>query len=74
MCICINCKFVEKCSIYHLIEEQHQQKTINLNCRFVPYSSIISVNILSDSSFELDWDLIECLSFIEEPGQWLQKN
>jgi len=75
MCICINCKFVSNCSIYSLIEKQHSQIN-NLNKKdysFVPHYSVININIIAGTQNQLDWDIIECLSYTEEPGKWLNK-
>ena len=73
MCICINCKFVKICSTYDLIEKQHNLPfTKTSNCiKFIPHYSIINVNIIVDKYTQFDWDVVECLSFIEEPGKWL---
>lgn len=74
MCICINCNYVKKCSIYRLVEKHHQQFNTNsqkIEKLFIPYSSVININILSES--KLDWDLVECVSFVEAPGKWLQE-
>nr|YP_010336496.1 hypothetical protein MW557_pgp192 [Rhodospora sordida]UNJ14902.1 hypothetical protein [Rhodospora sordida] len=76
MCICINCNYVKKCSIYRLIEKHHQQFDINsqkIEKLFIPYSFVININILSKSESRLDWDVVECVSFIEAPGKWLHK-
>ena len=77
MSICINCQFITECSVYHLVEKQHQRRKERnlLSCNFIPDLSIIKINILSKnySQSELDWDVIECLSFIEEPGIWLSR-
>nr|YP_010335710.1 hypothetical protein MW631_pgp192 [Chroothece richteriana]UNJ14116.1 hypothetical protein [Chroothece richteriana] len=70
MCICINCRYVKKCSIYRLIEQQHNIMPRNRDCEFIPIQAIININILSKNAYR-DWDVIECLSFVEEPGIWL---
>nr|QUE28820.1 Ycf34 [Porphyropsis coccinea] len=72
MCICINCYHVNNCSTYFSIEKQHKQLPINSKPAFVPQSPIINVNILSqDLDISLDWDVVECLSFVEFPGKWM---
>lgn len=72
MCICINCYHVINCSTYYSIEKQHQRKQFNSSPCFVAQLPIIKVNIVkSDTKTELDWDVIECMSFVESPGKWL---
>nr|YP_010337169.1 hypothetical protein MW575_pgp106 [Pseudoerythrocladia kornmannii]QUE28250.1 Ycf34 [Pseudoerythrocladia kornmannii]UNJ16754.1 hypothetical protein [Pseudoerythrocladia kornmannii] len=72
MCICINCYHVTNCSTYYSIETQHKKVHINENPVFVPQSPIIDVNVINDYlDISLDWDVVECLSFIEAPGKWI---
>nr|YP_009393069.1 hypothetical protein [Bostrychia moritziana]ARW61631.1 hypothetical protein [Bostrychia moritziana] len=73
MCICINCRHIYNCKIYHFIEEQHcnifKKKTDSL---FIPQKTIININLHRQiNNITIDWDLVECLSFIEKPGHWL---
>lgn len=71
MCICVNCYHVTNCSTYYSIEKQHQKKKLNKKPNFVPQLPIIKVNMISSDNFiELDWDVIECASFVEMPGKW----
>ncbi|CAM9104049.1 unnamed protein product [Chrysoparadoxa australica] len=79
MCICLNCKYINNCSVYMLIEFQHksQNKKIlkNLINPFYPYGSIIILNIFSmQEDSKLEWDLYECLSYVEKPISWLDNN
>ena len=72
MCICINCRHVRNCITYQLVQKQHQQDIYLSTLFFIPSDTIIQININSyPTSSKLDWDLIECLSFVEQPGQWL---
>lgn len=76
MCICINCRHVHNCTTYQLIKKKHQYQKEDENTKspllFIPISTLIHINIdRSNSSCELDWDLVECLSFAEQPGKWL---
>nr|YP_010336298.1 hypothetical protein MW428_pgp194 [Goniotrichopsis reniformis]UNJ14704.1 hypothetical protein [Goniotrichopsis reniformis] len=74
MCICINCKYVNNCSMYFFIEKQHKEVSFKTKqTMFIPHFSIIYINIISISSHQLDWDLVECISFVEHPGKWLQE-
>nr|QUE29611.1 Ycf34 [Erythrotrichia foliiformis] len=72
MCICVNCYHVTNCSTYYSIEKQHSKEKVNPHPNFVPQSPIIKVNIIQEyAKTELDWDVIECTSFVEVPGKWL---
>nr|YP_010925756.1 hypothetical protein RMC01_pgp169 [Neoporphyra seriata]WKD83988.1 hypothetical protein [Neoporphyra seriata] len=71
MCICINCNHITECSTYHLIESQHKQLHVTNNPLFIPKCPIVCVNISNNSScIQIDWDLVECLSFVEKPNSW----
>nr|YP_009398652.1 hypothetical protein [Kuetzingia canaliculata]ARW67838.1 hypothetical protein [Kuetzingia canaliculata] len=71
MCICINCRHIEYCYTYHFIEKQHGYKQKVIQSTFIPIHNIVNVNIQKSQKVSLDWDLVECLSFIEAPGYWL---
>nr|YP_009395143.1 hypothetical protein [Bryothamnion seaforthii]ARW63911.1 hypothetical protein [Bryothamnion seaforthii] len=72
MCICINCRHIHRCLTYSFIEKQHQKVRKQKNNKFIPYHTVININIYYKSSqIYLDWDLVECLSFAEQPGNWL---
>ncbi|WP_081609082.1 Ycf34 family protein, partial [Richelia intracellularis] len=51
MCICVNCKHVDNCTIYHVVEMQHQQPHINNNPDFKPNEPSINVSISSTGNF-----------------------
>nr|WMP12231.1 Ycf34 [Laurencia verruciformis] len=71
MCICINCRHTDKCSTYQFIGKQHNKLIINQNVSFNPINTIINVNVNKKNTLAvIDWDLIECLSFVEKPGNW----
>lgn len=71
MCICINCRHINKCSTYQFIEKQHNKSIISHNISFNPIGTIINANVNKKNSLIIiDWDLIECLSFVEKPGNW----
>nr|QCI07462.1 hypothetical protein [Leiomenia cribrosa] len=72
MCICINCRHVNVCNTYELIKNQHNQKIKKIKKAFIPKNTLIKININQNNNHsEFDWDLTECLSFIEQPGAWL---
>jgi len=75
MCICVNCRHINKCKIYRFIEKQHNiKKTYNIyNYNFIPKEIIIEININKKKTNTVtDWDLVECSSFIEKPGSWIK--
>ena len=74
MCICINCRHLNYCLTYQFISKQHKKQIKNLTYTvgFTPVNTIINVNLnQKESIIVIDWDIIECLSFVEKPGHWL---
>nr|YP_010198374.1 hypothetical protein LK148_pgp136 [Gracilaria pachydermatica]UAD86790.1 hypothetical protein [Gracilaria pachydermatica] len=76
MCICVNCRHVHSCVTYHLIQKQHNYRYNSkiVNNYFIPKEALIYININTnhtDKNIWFDWDLIECLSFVEIPGYWI---
>jgi len=71
MCICINCNYVDRCQTYHAVETQHQQPHLTDSPNFDPVEPSINVNICTiDDYIEMEWDVVGCLSFLEESGKW----
>ena len=71
MCICINCRHIGRCSTYQFIKQQHNKLIVSENVLFNPISTIIDVNVKKKNTLTIiDWDLTECLSFVEKPGNW----
>jgi len=71
MCICINCDYVDRCQTYHAVETQHQQPHLTDSPDFDPLEPSINVNIRTkDDYIEMEWDVVGCLSFLEESGKW----
>ena len=48
MCICINCRWVDRCTTYHWVETQHDQAHLTLEPDFDPTDPRIQVFIRSD--------------------------
>ena len=71
MCICINCEYVDRCTTYHAVEEQHQQAHLTPAPDFEATQPSINVNIrtLADG-VEMEWDVVGCLSFSQDRGKW----
>nr|YP_009395558.1 hypothetical protein [Vertebrata isogona]ARW64626.1 hypothetical protein [Vertebrata isogona] len=76
MCICINCRHISKCTVYSFIQKQHNNFFRNNNkMSFNPPNTIIHISInKNQKEILLDWDLKECVSFAEEPGNWLRRD
>jgi hypothetical protein len=71
MCICVNCQYVDRCTTYYAVEEQHQQAHLTETPDFEATEPTINVNIRHDGEFiEMEWDVVGCLSFQEETGKW----
>nr|YP_010619441.1 hypothetical protein PN189_pgp129 [Xiphosiphonia pinnulata]WAX03454.1 hypothetical protein [Xiphosiphonia pinnulata] len=73
MCICINCKHIDLCKTYKFIEKQHSNYNLNKKQNyFIPINTMIIVSINKQNlNIYLDWDVKECLSFVEQPGKWI---
>nr|ARW60172.1 hypothetical protein [Laurencieae sp.] len=74
MCICINCRHIHNCITYKFIEKQHNKNKVlrNNNNSFIPINTTININVnKNNEEILIDWDLVECLSFVEKPGNWL---
>nr|YP_009313678.1 Hypothetical protein ycf34 [Helminthocladia australis]SCW21932.1 Hypothetical protein ycf34 [Helminthocladia australis] len=73
MCICINCLYVHKCSTYKFIRKQHDRVTNEYQAIFDPIHPIIYANFSHQTQkVQVDWDVVECSSFLEKPGYWKQ--
>ena len=72
MCICINCKLVDRCRTYHDVEKNLGVEHISDIPNFKPINPYIHVSIIKDSNgdFKTDWDVKSCSSFLEEAGKW----
>ncbi|CAN0336926.1 unnamed protein product [Ectocarpus sp. 6 AP-2014] len=79
MCICLNCDRINNCHIYFIIEKQHQETKKDVEKSFSPQAPVLlCLNFFSKQGiYLLEWDVNECLSYQEKPGNWLgyqQKN
>ncbi|MEB3274387.1 MAG: Ycf34 family protein [Prochlorothrix sp.] len=73
MCICINCRYVDRCTAYHAVEHQHQQPHLTDSPDFEPVNPSINVNIRNSNSpteIEMEWDVVGCDSFAADMGKW----
>lgn len=69
MCICIHCHYVDACTTYHAVEEQHQQPHLTLDPTFEATRPEINVNIRNGGT-EMEWDVVGCESFVAEQNKW----
>ncbi|MEE3718502.1 Ycf34 family protein [Tumidithrix elongata RA019] len=73
MCICINCHYVDRCTTYHAVEEQHQQAHLTAAPDFEATSPTINVNIRTNNDeIQMEWDVVGCESFKPEMGKWVK--
>ena len=72
MCICINCRWVDKCMTYHDVENNHGVDHICDEPYFKAKNPLIHVSIIKDKNgdYKTDWDVQSCASFKEENGKW----
>ena len=72
MCICINCKWVDRCITYHDVENNHGVDNICDVPDFKAKNPFIHVNIVKDNNgdYRTDWDVQSCESFENEFGKW----
>ena len=76
MCICINCKWVDRCITYHDVENNHGVDNICDIPDFKAKNPFIHVNIVKDKNgdYKTDWDVQSCESFTNEFGKWSRCN
>ena len=74
MCICIDCKWVDRCKAYHTVEKQHGVEHLNLSPDFDPNEPIIHVILLEEEKGNtlVEWDVQNCKSFCLDNGRWLR--
>jgi len=71
MCICVNCRYVDRCITYHAVETQHQQPHLTEAPDCEAVEPTINVNIRHrDDDIEMEWDVVGCNSFAQEMGKW----
>jgi len=72
MCICINCKWVDRCKTYHDVEENHEVDHLTAFPDIIAKNPFIHVSLVEESKgeFTIEWDVRSCSSFYEEVGRW----
>ncbi len=74
MCICVNCRWVDRCKTYHAVEKQHGVTHLNEAPDMNPKDPRIHISLmdLKSGHSEIEWDVRACKSFIEDKGRWLR--
>ncbi len=73
MCICIDCKWVDRCTAYHAVEKQHGVEHLNLSPDYEPNEPIIHISLIKKEKgtrTEIEWDVQNCRSFSLDTGKW----
>ena len=72
MCICVDCRWVDRCQAYHAVERQHGVSHLCEHPDFEPQSPRIHVSVsdLIDQGVGVEWDVRACQSFDADPGRW----
>ncbi len=72
MCICINCKFVDRCITYHNVEENHGADHISDLPDMEAINPFIHVTVIEEENglHSTEWDVRSCDSYQEELGKW----
>tara|TARA_Y100001968_G_C19331266_1_gene704439 strand:+ start:977 stop:1228 length:252 start_codon:yes stop_codon:yes gene_type:complete len=74
MCICINCRWVDRCQAYHAVERQHGVDHLNQTPDLKPSDPRIHISVmdLPNGDAGIEWDVRACSSFVEDQGRWLR--
>ena len=72
MCICINCRWVDRCMTYHSVERQHGVEHLTETPDVKPEEPLIHVSVidLEKNATGIEWDVRACKSFVEDHGRW----
>lgn len=82
MCICVNCSFYQSCWIHKGLfklslsldrkdDKSFKDSLIPIKTRFLEFHFILTFFLLYESS---EVDIIECESFCEQAGDWINDN
>jgi len=72
MCICVDCRWVDRCQAYHAVERQHGVIHLSEAPDLTPQDPRIHVCVqdLEGGSVGVEWDVRACGSFASDPGRW----
>ena len=76
MCICINCKWVDRCETYHDVEKNHEVEHLTSYPDVTAKNPIIHVNLVKEKTgnYSIELDVRSCSSFYKEIGRWSKIN
>jgi hypothetical protein len=71
-CICVNCKFVTRCTAYNFVEEQHEVPHLTETPDFEAENVSIQVFVRPEENAgtSIEYDVFACNSFKLEQGAW----
>ena len=74
MCICVDCRWVDRCQAYHAVERQHGVMHLNATPDLKPKDPMIHISVLDlpDGGTEVEWDVRACKSFLKDQGRWIR--
>jgi hypothetical protein len=72
MCICVDCRWVDRCQAYHAVERQHRAPHLSGSPDFRPRQPQIHVQVrdLAAGGVGVEWDVRHCGDFQADPGRW----
>jgi hypothetical protein len=72
MCICVDCRWVDRCKAYHAVEKQHGVAHLNAMPDLEPQNPRIHISVLDLPSgvTGVEWDVRGCASFLADQGRW----
>ena len=72
MCICVDCRWVDRCQAYHAVERQHGVVHLSAEPDLEPQAPKIHISVmdLPDGQVGVEWDVRACDSFEAEAGRW----
>jgi len=74
MCICVDCRWVDRCQAYHAVERQHGAPHLAETPDLKPVDPRIHISVmdLPDAQVGVEWDVRACGSFERDAGRWLR--
>jgi len=72
MCICVDCRWVDRCQAYHAVERQHGVAHLTDRPDVCPEEPRINISLhdLSGGGVGVEWDVRACTSFVADYGRW----
>ncbi|MBT67088.1 MAG: hypothetical protein CMN98_08110 [Synechococcus sp. NP17] len=72
MCICVDCRWVDRCQAYHAVERQHGVAHLTERPDLNPSDTRIHISLhdLRGGGVGVEWDVRACASFEADYGRW----